>query len=38
MRPSFKTAVGDWVTLADHERYATESVPWPKLCEILRAA
>ena len=37
-RPSFKTAVEDWVTPADHERYAKEPDPWPKVCAILRAA
>ena len=37
-RPSFRTAVEDWVTPADHERYAKEPDPWPKVREILRAA
>jgi glutathione S-transferase len=37
-RPSFKTAVEDWVTPADHERYAKEPDPWPKVSAILRAA
>ena len=37
-RPSFKAAVEDWVTPADHERYAKEPDPWPKVSEILRAA
>jgi glutathione S-transferase len=37
-RPSFKAAVEDWVTPADHERYANEPDPWPKVREILRAA
>jgi glutathione S-transferase len=37
-RPSFKTAVEDWLTPADHERYANEPDPWPKVREILRAA
>ena len=37
-RPSFKTALEDWVTAADQERYANEPDPWPKVCEILRAA
>ncbi len=37
-RPSFKTAVEDWITPADHERYANEPDPWPKVREILRAA
>jgi glutathione S-transferase len=37
-RPSFKTAVEDWVTPADHERYAKEPDPWPKVRAILRAA
>jgi hypothetical protein len=30
--------VEDWVTPADHERYAKEPDPWPKVCAILRAA
>ncbi len=37
-RPSFKTAVEDWVTPADNERYAKEPDPWPKVQAILRAA
>jgi len=37
-RPSFKTAVEDWVTSADNERYAKEPDPWPKVQQILRAA
>jgi glutathione S-transferase len=37
-RPSFKTAVEDWMTPADHERYAKEPDPWPKVRELLRAA
>ena len=37
-RPSFKLAVDDWVTPADHERYAGQPDPWPKVREILRAA
>jgi glutathione S-transferase len=37
-RPSFKTALEDWVTPADHARYAKEPDPWPKVREILRAA
>jgi glutathione S-transferase len=37
-RPSFKTAVEEWVTAADHERYAKEPDPWPKVSELLRAA
>jgi glutathione S-transferase len=36
-RPSFKAAVDYWVTAADHERYAREPDPWPKVQEILRA-
>jgi len=36
-RPSFKTAVEDWVTPADHERYAKEPDPWPKVKAILAA-
>jgi len=37
-RPSFKTAVEDWLTPAEHERYANEPDPWPKVQAILRAA
>jgi glutathione S-transferase len=37
-RPSFKIAVEDWVTPADHERYAAGPDPWPKVREILVAA
>ena len=37
-RPSFKTAVENWLTAAEHERYAKEPDPWPKVREILRAA
>ncbi len=37
-RPSFKTAVEDWLTAAEIERYANEPDPWPKVREILRAA
>lgn len=37
-RPSFKKAVDDWVTPADHERYANEPDPWPKVSALLRAA
>jgi len=38
-RPSFKTAVEDWMTPADHERYAGfQPEPWPKVRELLRAA
>jgi glutathione S-transferase len=37
-RPSFKLAMDDWVTPADHERYAGQPDPWPKVREILRAA
>jgi glutathione S-transferase len=37
-RPSFKTAVDDWLTPADLERYANEPDPWPKVSELLRAA
>ena len=37
-RPSFKTAVEDWMTPADHERYANEPDPWPKVRELLKAA
>ncbi|MGH6770172.1 MAG: glutathione S-transferase family protein [Xanthobacteraceae bacterium] len=37
-RPMFKPAVEDWVTPADHERYAKEPDPWPKVRDLLRAA
>jgi glutathione S-transferase len=37
-RPSFKIAIEDWVTAADHARYASEPDPWPKVREILQAA
>jgi glutathione S-transferase len=37
-RPSFKTAVEDWMTQADHERYEKEPDPWPKVRELLKAA
>jgi glutathione S-transferase len=37
-RPSFKTAVEDWLSPADTERYASAPDPWPKVQEILRAA
>jgi glutathione S-transferase len=37
-RPSFKTAVEDWMSPADVERYASAPDPWPKVQEILRAA
>jgi glutathione S-transferase len=37
-RPSFKLALEDWVTAADHERYANEPDPWPKVRAMLRAA
>jgi glutathione S-transferase len=38
-RPSFKTAVEDWLTQADRDRYASfEPDPWPKVAELLRAA
>jgi glutathione S-transferase len=37
-RPSFKTAVEDWVTPADDARYADGPDPWPKVREILEAA
>ena len=37
-RPSFKAAVEDWVTPADHERYAAQPDPWPKVRELLQAA
>jgi len=38
-RPSFKIAVEDWLTPADHERYASfQPDPWPKVGEIMQAA
>jgi glutathione S-transferase len=37
-RPSFKTALEDWMTPADLQRYADEPDPWPKVRAILRAA
>jgi glutathione S-transferase len=38
-RPSFATAVTEWISPADVERYANfEPDPWPKVSEILRAA
>jgi glutathione S-transferase len=37
-RPSFKTAVEDWVTPADDARYADGPDPWPKVREMLEAA
>jgi glutathione S-transferase len=38
-RPSFKTAVVDWMTPADHERYASfQPEPWPKVRELIAAA
>jgi glutathione S-transferase len=37
-RPSFPTAIEQWVTAADHARYAGEPDPWPKVREILHAA
>ena len=38
-RPSFKMAVEDWLTPADHERYASfQPEPWPKVSQILPAA
>jgi glutathione S-transferase len=37
-RPSFNAAVDDWVTPADHARYAQEPDPWPKVRELLRVA
>jgi glutathione S-transferase len=36
-RPSFKTAVEEWVTPADLERYSREPDPWPKVRQILAA-
>ena len=36
-RPSFKTAVEDWMSPTDIERCANEPDPWPKVLEILRA-
>ena len=37
-RPSFKPAVEDWVTPADHERYAKEPDPWPRVLQLIEAA
>jgi glutathione S-transferase len=37
-RPSFKTAVEDWLSPVDIERYSNQPDPWPKVREILRAA
>lgn len=37
-RPSFETAVEDWVTPADRERYASVPDPWPKVRELLKVA
>jgi glutathione S-transferase len=38
-RPSFATAVEQWMTQGDIDRYANfEPDPWPKISEILRAA
>jgi glutathione S-transferase len=37
-RPSFKTAVEDWLTPADHERYASFPEPWPKVSQLVQAA
>jgi glutathione S-transferase len=38
-RPSFATAVAQWMTQVDIDRYANfEPNPWPKVSEILRAA
>jgi glutathione S-transferase len=37
-RPSFKPAVEDWITPADHERYAKEPDPWPKVSQLIKAA
>ena len=36
--PSFKTAVEDWLTPADNERYQAQPDPWPKVQSILQAA
>ncbi len=37
-RPSFKTAVNDWLSPADIERYASTPDPWPTVQDILHAA
>jgi hypothetical protein len=38
-RSSFATAVEQWMTQGDIDRYANfEPDPWPKISEILRAA
>jgi glutathione S-transferase len=38
LRASFMTAVEDWMTPAENERYAKQPDPWPKVQEILQAA
>jgi glutathione S-transferase len=35
-RPSFKSAVEDWVSAADVQRYATQPDPWPKIRDVLQ--
>jgi glutathione S-transferase len=37
-RPSFKSAVDDWVSADDLNRYASQPDPWPKVSELLKAA
>ena len=37
-RSSFKTAVEDWLSPVDIERYSNQPDTWPKVREILRAA
>jgi len=37
-RPSFKTAVADWISAADIERYSNQPDPWPKVRDMLQAA
>jgi glutathione S-transferase len=37
-RPSFQTAVADWLTSVERERYASVADPWPKVRELLKVA
>jgi glutathione S-transferase len=37
-RPSFKTAIEDWVSADDNSRYTSQPDPWPKVSAILRVA
>jgi glutathione S-transferase len=36
-RPSFRTAVDDWINSTDIERYLNQPDPWPKVRDILAA-